>query len=103
MAEVSLLDFTFVAGKDTSIDEIVIALRSASDSFLNGILGITDEEVVSSDMIDDNRSSVYDSLLTMKNNLHNQKRHFRLFSLFDNEWGYANRVVDLLLKISEYY
>jgi len=94
--DVSVVDLTFTSEKDTSIQEIDAALKKASESYLQGILGVTDEELVSSDFIHDTRSSIYDSLATLQNNLPGEKRFFKIVSWYDNEWGYSNRVVDLL-------
>jgi len=95
-ADVSVVDFTFRATKDTSIEEIDGALKKASSSYLKGILGVADEEIVSTDFIHDDRSSIYDSLATLQNNLKGEKRFFKIVSWYDNEWGYSCRVVDLL-------
>ena len=57
---------------------------------------MTDEELVSTDFIHDNRSSIYDSLASLQNNLKGEKRFFKIVSWYDNEWGYSYRVVDLL-------
>ncbi len=94
--DVSVVDFTFRATKDTSIEEIDAAFRKASKSYLKGILGIVDEEVVSTDFIHDDHSSVYDALATLQNNLKGEKRFFKVVSWYDNEWGYSCRMVDLL-------
>jgi glyceraldehyde 3-phosphate dehydrogenase len=93
---VSVVDLTFRAAKDTSIEEIDGLLKKASQTYLKGILGVTDEELVSTDFIHDERSSIYDSLASLQNNLKGEKRLFKLVSWYDNEWGYSNRVVDLL-------
>ena len=93
---VSVVDLTFTAAKDTSIEEIDSLLKKASESYMKGILGVTSEELVSSDFIHDQRSSIYDSLATLQNNLKGEKRFFKVVSWYDNEWGYSNRVVDLL-------
>jgi glyceraldehyde 3-phosphate dehydrogenase len=98
--DVSVVDLTFTAKRDTSIDEIDALLKKASQSYLKGILGYADEEVVSTDFIHDQRSSIYDSLATKQNNLPGEKRFFKLVSWYDNEWGYSNRVVDLLCHMS---
>jgi glyceraldehyde 3-phosphate dehydrogenase len=95
-ADVSVVDLTFRSAKDTSIEEIDTLLKKAAGSYLQGILGVADEEVVSTDFIHDNRSSIYDSLATLQNNLKGEKRFFKVVSWYDNEWGYSNRVVDLL-------
>ncbi|HLP42851.1 MAG TPA: type I glyceraldehyde-3-phosphate dehydrogenase [Fibrobacteria bacterium] len=94
--DVSVVDLTFRANRDTSIEEIDSLLKKAAGSYLKGILGVTNEELVSSDFIHDSRSSIYDSLATLQNNLKGEKRFFKLVSWYDNEWGYSNRVVDLV-------
>jgi glyceraldehyde 3-phosphate dehydrogenase len=96
---VSVIDLTFRTEKDTSIEEIDQALKKASETYLKGILGVSTEEVVSTDFIHDDRSSIYDSLATLQNNLKGEKRFFKVISWYDNEWGYSCRVADLLLKI----
>jgi len=99
---VSVVDLTFRSTKDTSIQEIDKLMRKASDTYLKGILGVTDEEVVSTDFIHDERSSIYDSLATLQNNFKDEKRFFKIISWYDNEWGYSCRVVDLLLKMAKH-
>ena len=91
-----MVDLTFRTTRDASIEEIDAALKKASQSYLKGILGVTDEELVSTDFIHDERSSIYDSLATLQNNLKGEKRFFKVVSWYDNEWGYSNRVVDLV-------
>lgn len=100
-ADVSVVDLTFRAEKDTSIQEIDALMKKASETYLKGILGYCDEEVVSTDFIHDERSSIYDSLATLQNNLKGEKRFFKVVSWYDNEWGYSCRVVDLLLKLTK--
>ncbi|OGC04007.1 type I glyceraldehyde-3-phosphate dehydrogenase [candidate division WOR-1 bacterium RIFOXYA12_FULL_43_27] len=99
-ADVSVVDLTFRTTKDTSIEEIDAKLKEASKTYLKGILGVADEEVVSTDFIHDDRSSIYDSLATLQNNLKGEKRFFKVVSWYDNEWGYSCRVVDLLSLIA---
>ena len=99
-ADVSVVDLTFRTVKDTSIEEIDAALKKASETYLKNILGFTDEELVSTDFIHDPRSSIYDSLATLQNNLKGEKRFFKIVSWYDNEWGYSNRVVDLVKYIT---
>jgi len=94
--DVSVVDLTFRSEKDTSIEEIDALLKKASQTYLKGILGFTDEELVSTDFIHDERSSIYDSNATLQNNLKGEKRFFKVVSWYDNEWGYSNRVVDLV-------
>lgn len=99
-ANVSVVDLTFRAGRDTSIEEIDGLMKKASETYLKNILGYCSDEVVSSDFIHDERSSIYDSLATLENNLKGEKRFFKIVSWYDNEWGYSNRVVELLMKIA---
>lgn len=97
--DVSVVDLTFRSVKDTSIEEIDALLKKASETYLKGYLGYANEEVVSTDFIHDSRSSIYDSLATLQNNLKGEKRFFKIVSWYDNEWGYSNRCVDLALFI----
>ncbi|MDE3058030.1 MAG: type I glyceraldehyde-3-phosphate dehydrogenase [Bacteroidota bacterium] len=99
-ADVSVVDLTFRATRDTSIEEIDSLMKKASETYLKGILGYCNEEVVSTDFVHDDRSSIYDSLATMQNNLKGEKRFFKVVSWYDNEWGYSTRVVDLLRKMA---
>jgi glyceraldehyde 3-phosphate dehydrogenase len=93
---VSVVDLTFKTTKETSLKEINAALKKASETYLAGILGYTDEEVVSTDFIHDKRSSIYDAGSSIELN----SKFFKLVSWYDNEWGYSNRVVDLTKKIA---
>jgi glyceraldehyde 3-phosphate dehydrogenase len=94
--DVSVVDLTFRSVKETSIEEIDGLLKKASETYLKGILGYGDEELVSTDFIHDPRSSIYDSLATLQNNLKGEKRFFKVVSWYDNEWGYSMRVADLV-------
>ena len=67
-------------------------MKRASQTYLKGILDYTADEVVSSDFIHDKSSSIFDKTSGMELN----KRFFKLVSWYDNEWGYSNRVVDLM-------
>ncbi|MEA2698560.1 MAG: hypothetical protein QOI66_2831 [Myxococcales bacterium] len=93
---VSVVDLTFKTEKATSIKEINAALKRASETYLRGYLGYTDEEVVSSDFIHDPRSSIYDAGSSVELN----PNFFKLVSWYDNEWGYSNRCVDLVLYMA---
>ena len=94
---VSVVDLTFKTTKDTSLAEIKAALKKASETYLSGILGYTEDEVVSSDFIHDKRSSIFDAGSSIELN----KNFFKLISWYDNEWGYSNRVVELTQKIAD--
>jgi glyceraldehyde 3-phosphate dehydrogenase len=98
--DVSVVDLTFTAEKDTSIEEIDKLLKTASETYMKGVLSFTDEELVSTDFIHNVNSSIYDSKATLQNNLPGEKRFFKVVSWYDNEWGYSNRVVDLLMHMS---
>jgi len=90
---VSVVDLTFKTEKATSLKELNAALKRASETYLKGILGYTEEEVVSSDFIHETLSSVYDAGSSIELN----SSFFKLVSWYDNEWGYSNRCVDLLM------
>ena len=98
--DVSVVDLTFRSARDSSIEEIDSLLKKASETYLKGILGYSKEEVVSTDFIHDDRSSIYDSLATVQNNLKGEKRFFKVVSWYDNEWGYSVRTVDLTIMIA---
>ncbi|MDR2782272.1 MAG: type I glyceraldehyde-3-phosphate dehydrogenase [Treponema sp.] len=96
----SVVDLTFRSEKETSIEEIDAAFKKASETYLKGILAYCDEEIVSTDIIHDAHTSIYDHLATSQNNLKGEKRFFKVVSWYDNEWGYSNKVVDLLKYIN---
>ena len=89
---VSCVDLTVRTVKDTSYAEISAAMKKASETYLKGILEWTPDEVVSSDFIHDKASSIFDAGSGIELN----SRFFKLVSWYDNEWGYSNRVGDLL-------
>merc|ERR1712028_104962 len=98
--DVSVVDLTFTSENDTSIEDIDKKLKAASEGYMKGVLSFTDEELVSTDFIHCNLSSIYDSKATLQNNLPGEKRFFKVVSWYDNEWGYSNRVVDLLMHMA---
>jgi glyceraldehyde 3-phosphate dehydrogenase len=89
---VSVVDLTVRTTKETSIKEINEKLKAASETYLKDILGYTTDEVVSSDFIHDTASSIFDAGSGIELN----SSFFKLVSWYDNEWGYSNRVIDLL-------
>src|SRR6478752_5013864 len=93
---VSVVDLTVKTVKDTSYEEIAAAMKKASETYLKGVLEYTDDEVVSSDFIHDERSSIFDA----GSGIGLGNRFFKLISWYDNEWGYSNRCVDLTLYIA---
>ncbi len=90
--DVSVVDFVAVLSKDTTAEEVNGALKQAADGPLKGILAYTDDPVVSTDMLNNPNSSIVDLELTkvLGGNL------AKVVSWYDNEWGYSNRVVDLI-------
>ncbi|KAF2154746.1 glyceraldehyd-3-phosphate dehydrogenase [Myriangium duriaei CBS 260.36] len=94
---VSVVDLTVRTEKGASYDEIKETLRAASEGELKGILGYTDDDVVSTDMIGNTNSSIFDvkAGISLNPNFH------KLVSWYDNEWGYSRRVIDLLAFIAK--
>jgi glyceraldehyde 3-phosphate dehydrogenase len=88
----SVVDLTVRTVKETSYKEICAAMKRASETYLKNILAYTEDEVVSSDFIHDQHSSIFDAGSGIELN----SRFFKLISWYDNEWGYSNRCVDLL-------
>ena len=93
---VSVVDLTVRTAKPTTYEAICQKMKEASEGSLKGILGYTEDEVVSSDFIHDPRSSIFDAGSGMALN----DRFFKLVSWYDNEWGYVNRCVELLQKMA---
>lgn len=93
----SIVDFLCVVNKSTSADEINVAMKKAAEDDLKGILQYSEEPLVSTDIIGNPYSSIFDSSLTkvMQGNL------VKVISWYDNEWGYSNRVVDLIEWIAK--
>ncbi|MCG8335100.1 MAG: type I glyceraldehyde-3-phosphate dehydrogenase [Proteobacteria bacterium] len=92
-ANVSVVDLTARLDRAASYEEITEAMKSASQGELQGILGFTDEDVVSSDFMTDPRTSIFDAKagIGLNDNFH------KIVSWYDNEWGYSNKAVDLML------
>jgi glyceraldehyde 3-phosphate dehydrogenase len=95
--DVSVVDLTFRTAKETSYDEICAAMKKASEGDLKGILGYTEDEVVSMDFRGDARSSIFDKKAGISLN----SKFFKVVAWYDNEWGYSNRVIDLMLSMAE--
>ena len=92
---VSAVDLTVKTVKETSYAEISAAMKKASETYLKGVLSWTSDEVVSTDFIHDQSSSIFDAGSGIELN----SKFFKLVSWYDNEWGYSNRVVDLVKYI----
>ena len=93
---VSVVDLTFVATKPITVDSINAAIKAAAEGPLKGILGYTEEELVSMDFRGNPLSSIFDSKLTKV-----VGNTGKIISWYDNEWGYSNRVKDLILFLVE--
>lgn len=95
---VSVVDLTVRLEKSTTYIELIDTLKTASNQDLKGILGVTDKMVVSSDFIGNPLSSVVDIHAGIALN----DRFFKIVSWYDNEWGYSNRLVDLLCYVAQW-
>jgi len=91
-ADVSVVDLTVRTTKEASYEDICKCIKAASEGPMQGILGYTDEDLVSTDFIGDQRSSIFDA----KAGIQLSKTFVKLVSWYDNEMGYSNRVIDLL-------
>ena len=90
--DVSVVDLTCTLAKDTTYDEICKAMKEAADGELKGILGYTEDAVVSSDFLGDARTSIFDA----KAGIQLSPRFVKVVSWYDNEWGYSNKVLELI-------
>jgi glyceraldehyde 3-phosphate dehydrogenase len=88
---VSIVDLTFISEKTTDVKSVNAALKAAAEGSMKGILGYDENQLVSSDFKGDKRSSIVDGLLTKV-----VGQSVKVLSWYDNEWGYSNRVVDLI-------
>ncbi|MBL7474070.1 type I glyceraldehyde-3-phosphate dehydrogenase [Robertkochia sediminum] len=95
-ANVSVVDLTVKLKKETSYDEITKAMKEASEGELKGILGFTDENVVSNDFVGEKCTSVFDAGAGIELN----STFFKVVSWYDNEMGYSNKLVDLALYVN---
>ncbi|HSI34183.1 MAG: type I glyceraldehyde-3-phosphate dehydrogenase [Phycisphaerae bacterium] len=96
--DVSVVDLTFKTAKATTYKDICAAMKKYAEAGeLKGFLGYTDEEVVSSDFIGDARSSIFDAGAGIELNAN----FFKCVSWYDNEWGYSNRVIDLMVHMAK--
>jgi len=87
---VSIVDLTFIAARDTSADEVNAVMQAAADGELKGVLGVNHAPLVSSDFNHDARSSIFDATLTKVTG-----RLVKASAWYDNEWGFSNRMLDV--------
>ncbi|KAM7253927.1 hypothetical protein ACFE04_028557 [Oxalis oulophora] len=95
--DVSVVDLTVRLEKAASYEQIKAAIKEESEGKLKGILGYTEDEVVSTDFIGDSRSSIFDAKAGIALN----DNFVKLVSWYDNEWGYSSRVVDLIVHVAK--
>ena len=95
-ADVSVVDLTFRTKKETSLEEIKAAFKKNSEGAMKGVLGYTDELVVSQDFVSDPRTSIFDADAAIELN----SKFFKVVSWYDNEFGYSSKLVDLAQKVN---
>ncbi len=91
----SVVDLTLTASRETSVEELNSAIKAAAEGPMKGILAYTEDPIVSSDIVTDPHSSIFDSKLTVVMD----GTFVKVVSWYDNEWGYSNRCVDVLQKL----
>ncbi|RPH44033.1 MAG: type I glyceraldehyde-3-phosphate dehydrogenase [Burkholderiales bacterium] len=91
---VSIVDLSFIAARDTTVDEVNAIMKAASEGELKGILGYNTGPLVSSDFNHDPRSSIFDATLTKVSG-----RLVKVSSWYDNEWGFSNRMLDTTVAL----
>ncbi|THZ80213.1 glyceraldehyde 3-phosphate dehydrogenase, partial [Aureobasidium pullulans] len=92
VANVSMVDSTINTDIATSLDDILRTLRHASETYLSGVLCVTDDEVVSCDLLGHNSSAIIDSKASVELN----SKFFKIIAWYDNEWAYSCRLLDML-------
>ena len=95
--DVSVVDLTCRLERATTYDEIKAAMKLASENELKGVLGYTEAPVVSSDFIGDSHTSIFDADAGIMLNEH----FVKLISWYDNEWGYSNKVLELISYMAQ--
>jgi glyceraldehyde 3-phosphate dehydrogenase len=95
-ADVSVVDLTVRTKEATSLEAIKAAFKKASEGSMNGVLGYTEDAVVSQDFVSDVRTSIFDADACIELN----SKFFKLVSWYDNEFGYSNKLVDLAQKVN---
>ena len=94
--DVSVVDLTVKLAKETSYEEIMKVLKSASENEMKGVLGFTEDDVVSQDFVSDTRTSIVDA----KAGIGLNSTFFKLVSWYDNEYGYSSKLIDLSVHIA---
>jgi glyceraldehyde 3-phosphate dehydrogenase len=96
----SITDFTAITSS-TSVEAVNAAFRAAADGPMKGIMVYTEEYLVSSDIVGTSASCTFDSLMTIVQRIDDDQSMVKIFGWYDNEWGYANRLVDLSVHIGK--
>lgn len=97
VADVSVVDLTVKLAKPATYEQIKQAMKAASEGDMKGVLGYTEEEVVSSDFIGDARTSIFDAKAGIALN----DSFVKVVAWYDNEWGYSNKIVDLVIELTK--
>jgi glyceraldehyde 3-phosphate dehydrogenase len=95
-ADVSVVDLTVKVAKETSYEELMSVLKNASETTMKGVLGFTEDDVVSQDFLGDSRTSIIDA----KAGIGLNSTFFKLVSWYDNEYGYSSKLIDLAVHIN---
>ena len=98
VADVSVVDLTVRLEKGATYEEIKAAMKAASEGELKGVLGYTEDDVVSSDFLGDSRTSIFDAKagISMSDNF------VKIVAWYDNEWGYSNKIIDLAREVNKF-
>jgi glyceraldehyde 3-phosphate dehydrogenase len=96
-SNVSVVDLTAVLAKETTYDEIKAAMKKASEGELKGILGYTEDKVVSTDFVGETQTSVFDA----EAGIMLDSTFVKIVSWYDNEWGYSNKVLEMIRVIAK--
>jgi glyceraldehyde 3-phosphate dehydrogenase len=91
----SVVDLTVQVSRETSVEEINAAVKAAAEGELAGILAYTEDPIVSTDIVKDPHSAIFDAGQTMVM----ERTLVKVFTWYDNEWGYSSRVVELAEKV----
>jgi glyceraldehyde 3-phosphate dehydrogenase len=97
VADVSVVDLTVRLAKPTSYDQIKAAMKEASEGDLKGIMGYTEDDVVSQDFLGDARTCIFDAKAGIALN----DTFVKVVAWYDNEWGYSNKLIDLVLQVAK--
>ena len=97
VADVSVVDLTVRLEKPASYDQVKAAMKEASEGELKGILGYTEDDVVSTDFLGDARTSIFDA----KAGIALSDKFVKVVAWYDNEWGYSSKLIDLVQELAK--